>query len=121
MGKLSDLFFARKKLIDEQVDVYSAWTVRHHGWCLNSDQAWIRMFINTQGITDVEDSSSQSLEAFLRLVDERYQSKWAVDDARVSVLRFMRYYEARTKAFTKFPRRAPNEKRRLSTGQEMDF
>jgi hypothetical protein len=81
------------------------WTVRHRGWCLDTDQAWLRMFAQTEDLKDVGDANEESVNHFLIVVGEKYSGDWAVHDARMAVVRFMRFYEARTRSFTKSPRR----------------
>ena len=109
MFKLGDLFFRKMSLIDQQIEVYSMWTLRHHGWCLDSDQGWLRLFVASENLTDIEDATEESFSHFLKIVEQNYPSEWAQKDARLAVLRFMRFYKARTRSFTKNPRRVVSE------------
>ena len=108
MHSFLDVFFEslqKHRLIDQQIHVYIAWIEKHHGWNMMADKKWLEMFVEYAKVRDVEDITTKHVNDFMYMVVKTYHTVWAEKEARMSLLRFMRYYEARTKSFTKFPRR----------------
>lgn len=113
MRSLLDVFFEsmqKRRLIDQQINVYMAWIEKHHGWNMMADKKWLEMFVEHAKVNDVDDITTPHFEDFIALIDRTFQTVWACKEARMAVLRFMRYYEARTKSFTKHPRRVVSDK-----------
>ena len=108
MQRIVDLFFKslqKNRLIEQQIAVYMSWIRRHHGWQMNSDENWINMFVEYTECENVEDISKESFVRFLDMIHETYPNDWAYRDAKFAILKFKRYYEARTRSFTLKPRR----------------
>ena len=112
MRSLLDVFFEslqKRRLIDQQINVYMAWIEKHHGWNMLSDKKWLDMFAEQQCIRDVDEIKRNHFDGFMETVGNIYQTRWARKEARMAILRFVRFYEARTKSFTKSPRRGVSE------------
>ena len=121
MRSLADILFAslqKRRLIDQQIHVYISWVRRHHGWAMLDDEQWIVTFINHSGIEDVDDATGAHFDDFMTTIRKEHNGQVAHKRARLAVKRFLRYYEARTRSFTTWPRRGTfSAARGLSTEQ----
>lgn len=92
------------RLIQHQTEVYLAWCRRHHGWDLSSDSRWIKTFIDLTGIEDVEDIDDGCMALFEKHLKENYATQYHHKSGMTCIGRFIRFYTARNKVFTKSPR-----------------
>lgn len=91
--------FGKRKLIDQQLDVYLNWEHRRapQGTYINAYEDWIRQFITFVDKEDVYDINEYHITEFTRGVNLNNESTAVKNTALKAVKSFCRFYAARGK------------------------
>lgn len=68
------------------------------------EEVWLSRFIKDQKIEDVSHVTMDHVADFFVKIEPEFNTKHQFDHAKTAILRFIRFYQARTRAFTARPR-----------------